>query len=71
MEYYSVMVFFLLFFYLGVKSPFNIQNAWGEKERKRDSRIAFADAFSTPTTYSVSVLAGNLGRISMSLQQIV
>lgn len=43
-----------------------IQNAWGWK----NSRNAFTDALWTPT-YSVSVLAGNLGRISMSKQEIV
>lgn len=35
-----------------------------------NSRNAFTDALWTPT-YSVSVLAGNLGRISMSKQEIV
>ena len=35
-----------------------------------NSRTTFTDAICTPT-YSVSVLAGNLGRLSMSKQEMV
>lgn len=49
----------LKWFSSGLGAPY-IQNAWS----------AFTDAFCSPT-YNISVLAGNLGRISMSKQEMV
>lgn len=58
----------IFFFFLGVKSSYS-KCMLEKKQHKRflQMRLLF---FFTPT-YSVSVLAGNLGRVSMSTQEMV